>query len=133
MKNLKKTGRKIECVADMMRALLDGEILKNKAGDTLEIINDNLIIDGAPSNKWIFFLIHDELSHLFESYKRVEWYKNIPEQGVICYVGKRRSIACIYRYDKKCEAHPFVDAGEISWSDAVPLTKKELLNLCFEE
>jgi len=134
MKKLIKSDRKIECVSDMMSALLDGEVLKNTINNqTIEIINGDLIINGTTSTELVFFVIHNELPNLYESYKRVNWYENIPKQGVICYVGKRRSIACIYNYDKTCEALPFIDAGGIGWSDAVPLTKKELLNLCLEE
>jgi len=142
MNNLKKSDRKIECVADMMRALLDGEVLVYRNdGSVLEICEGKLTFKSSLVSA--FKLSHDvwlseKLASIWEAYKRVEWHENIPKHGVICYVGgtmnkQLRRIACICSYDEGRGRCPFIDTSDTGWENAIPLTKDELLNYCLEE
>jgi hypothetical protein len=70
---------------------------------------------------------------------KFEWYEDIPETGVICWVWDEpddsKQIAIINDYYSKSN-YPYVETrqiGNTSWKNAVPLTKEEVLKRFFVE
>jgi hypothetical protein len=64
--------------------------------------------------------------------KQPEWYENIPEHGVLCWVSDREKhpdkhcwlrIVDAYRHD---DLYPFKQMGQLSWLYATPLTDDEI-------
>jgi hypothetical protein len=62
--------------------------------------------------------------------KPLEWYENIPSQGVLCWVSDKNpkikfGLACITKVAVG-NYQEYVDRNDISWSYATPLTNEEI-------
>lgn len=68
--------------------------------------------------------------------KEEQWYDNIPEQGVLCWVKTRPEHRGIVRTvigcSKKCVPPYLTDTGA-NWTYATPLTKEEVLHYVYGE
>lgn len=67
----------------------------------------------------------------FNTYGKVteikEWYDNIPENGILCWVNDKSYIAIMTYYDK--EEHMFygkVSGSRYNYKDVLPLTNEEI-------
>ena len=135
---LVKSGREINCVADLMRALLDGCVLVSDIGSLMELIDGKLFLNGKVTSSSSYINLSEESVPFWKVYKRAEWYENIPMQGIFCYVydsinkSEDSLITLVESYDKKLE-HPFkLKNSNFHFKFAMPLTKEQVLRHCME-
>ena len=110
-------------------ALLDGKVLVDHGGSEISFDEQACkpfgfsVIEGAKKEP-----LNDQWAYI-EGYKiKEEWYKNIPECGVLCWVwdkNRRNRIGLISDYNSSKE-YPFYTCGTY-WKNAAPLTKEEAL------
>jgi len=112
-------------------ALLDGKVLVDHGGSEISFDEQACkpfgfsVIEGAKKEP-----LNDQWAYI-EGYKiKEEWYKNIPECGVLCWVwDKNRSnrVSIVDSYISSNEYHFY--SGTAFWKNAVPLTKEEALGM----
>jgi len=131
---LVKQDIELKTQADCYRALLDGYCLMRfeNIAATVKLI-DGMLHDVRLESKdtcWSF----DKPAH-WEVYKeeKVEWYDNIPEQGILCWVTKSKNsiteIDVVFSYSNG----KFIDRNNAYWLHATPLTEGEVNQYIYKE
>jgi hypothetical protein len=63
----------------------------------------------------------------WEIYQESKWYDNIPEGGVLCWVGEGRYLRIITRVlTNTINDYFYRDDGDVGWNSAEPLTCQEV-------
>jgi len=107
---------KFETQADIWRYLLDGWAIKSKSGQLH-------FIENGKTNLCGFSYYHPEE---WMPMKKEEWYKDIPEQGVLCLADGQLVLIHLYK-----EGWFYSGQGGM-YKDAIPLTKKEVIKYIYE-
>lgn len=120
---------------EILEWLLQGKEVRCKANqtETYKIIDDQ--IKYLRYNK-----VHSYAASTFYNFQQFEkvlnWYENIPEQGVLCKCWDDNEddyfINIIYKYDPSDDSLNF-ESKDGKFMNAVPLTKKEVLELAYLE
>ena len=108
---------------EMMQALLSGETIVDATdGERRWLCEDSGNIRSSSRNpSWV-----PRTSGNWKIYKKPEWCNNIPEGGVLCWVGlSGKVITPIIKHDPSIPS-PFIDANGPRWVDAIPLTRAEI-------
>lgn len=127
-----------ESKKDFILALMNGrEFYLNKKEDGYCYYDKDT--EGTPFK----FSSHDKhirpLEGVFELYnslyEEVVWYKNIPPQGILCWVWNNDGDSKHTKMVVRTSGSVFYTGPGIGgcWQNAVPMTKEELLELCAEE
>jgi len=126
-------------IKEVMEALLAGKVLLSSNGNAIYKLKDNKVLNKSATlgNAWTN-------SNLFPQYlvpsteyiPPKEWYEQIPEEGVLCWVDDRKdsvltSTAVIVAY-LEITSYPFVSKSGSQWIYAKPLTQEEANKLIYK-
>lgn len=122
---VEEEGRKVVMIGDETRVLgfKDG-VMHNFYVNGFEGVHDATL--AIPSN--------------WKPYVEKLWYENIPEQGVLCWIGdeescvlNKKSADIVTRYLGDSYPYPFLTRQGSGYRYATPLTKEEVENLIWKE
>jgi hypothetical protein len=102
--------------ADIIHAWAEGKEIEWR-----NLVNRNWTVIQKPS-------FHEDQEYRVKQ----EWYENIPDDGILCWVSdheeipKKKHVAIVIDYRENNGPFRFYCIGHIGWKNAVPLTKDEI-------
>lgn len=70
--------------------------------------------------------VHGLLCHPLCCLTKVEWYHNIPKEGVLCWVNDHEKQEANIAVVIEKLTHTFATISKLEWKNATPLTKSEI-------
>lgn len=122
---LVKQDIKISNDVEAIKLLLEGYVIQwDEDKEILRLVNGSFKwTDGAYMELsdvgWEGYTVYEE--------EKVEWYEDIPEKGVLCWVSdvaaeNKGSVNIVNRYERKL----FITISDVCWLYATPLTPEEI-------
>lgn len=105
---------------EMIKALLDGKTIINESGNKYVLNDEGMILHTTYTPN---FNRYDN----WQEYKAPQWFDNIPEKGVLCWVNDlsvvRKDIASVII--KRCGDKWFSSKDSVCWKFATPVKPEE--------
>jgi hypothetical protein len=117
----------IKSKKELAQRLIDGEVFYTESG--IKVFYDE-IQDSTPFRLGIYNLVGDVWESYSSLFKEVNWWDNIPEEGVLCWVDdcdrEPKRVAALIT-SKECGGYRSV--GGSRWTYARPVKPEECLQL----
>lgn len=122
----KKLDVKLKSVADMFTHLLEGRVLVSEVTNAEMEIRDNVFyLKGRPTDSSNFLRLSDDIADFYEVYEEVEWYEDIPEGGILCWVSnwEKQYPDIVTEY---ADGYFHTPNGD-TWRTATPFTQEDIV------
>ena len=120
-----KESKQIKNFKEFSQALNDGETLIHRKSKVRIFLNKNGDVEDKDGFTFTKALTITDFTG-WSIYEKHKWYENIPECGVLCWVGssnKKTTAVLIHSYEPNMKNRFH---GWNSWMFATPLTREEL-------
>ncbi|MFA5670263.1 MAG: hypothetical protein WC967_13555 [Balneolaceae bacterium] len=126
-------------IKEVMEALLAGKVLVSKSGNALYKLAKGEVVNCNKQRKTDWTVSYYFAEYLVPSTEYIppkEWYEQIPEEGVLCWVWDKGDnaftiVGIVTKYESN-NTYPFITTSDCEWKHAKPVTQKDINKLIYK-